>query len=89
MDPPFFVVKIEEKKLKFYSPPSTQKYLPIFGLFCRCSDVPTLAAILGYLEGCKIKKKSNFYYVFPIYNSNLHDICSSRAHSPFKNPNTA
>ena len=29
---------------------------------------------------------SNFYYVFPIYNSKLHDICSTSnlVHPPFK-----
>ena len=43
--------------------------------------------ILGYFEGCKIFKKIfNFYYVFSIYNSKLHDICSTSilVHPPFK-----
>ena len=41
-----------------------------------CSDVRILAAILGYFECCKFfsKKCHNFYYVFPINNSKLHDI---------------
>ena len=36
-----------------------------------------LVAILGYLKGGKIFIFFNFYYVFPIYNSMLHDICST------------
>ena len=45
------------------------------------------AAILGYLEGCKIFNFfPNFYYVFSIYNSKLHDICSTLnlVYPPFK-----
>ena len=53
---------------------------------CQCSDVRISAAILGYFEGCKIYKKkfSNFYFF--IYNSKLHDICSTSnlVHPPFK-----
>ena len=39
--------------------------------------------IACFFEGIKI---SNFYYVFPIYNSKLHDICSTSnlVYPPFK-----
>ena len=35
--------------------------------------------------GFSIKKFPNFYYVFPIYNSKSHDICSNSniVHAPF------
>ena len=43
--------------------------------------------ILGYFADCKMfENNPNFCYVFPIYNSKLHDICSTSnfVHPPFK-----
>ena len=51
--------------------------------------IPNIGSyFIGYLEGSKFfktKNVSNFYYVFPIYNSKLHDICSTSnlVHPPF------
>ena len=46
---------------------------------------PNIGSYFRVFEGCKIINKKILPYVFPIYNSKLHDICSTWnvVHPPF------